>query len=104
MYTSPLTYQRNFVAGYRMKVASRLYDIRQYRMEDTSQGNGMEVMLRDKRLLIDDLYDETFKNLKNRKSKTLTYDPNAWTAGARAGANADLGQDRMGRGPREIGT
>jgi hypothetical protein len=103
MYTSPLTYQRNFVEGYRMQISSRLWDIRQYRQDPSGSGNGMELMLRDKKVLIDELYDETFKDLKSRKAKKMTFDRNAWSAGQKAGATADLGQERMGRGPREIG-
>ena len=99
----PLVYQRNFVDGYRHKVSSRLYDIRQYRRQEADGGSGMELMLRDKRLDIDALFNETFTGLTSLKTNAVKFEPNAFGAGVSAGANADLGQSRMGRGPKELG-
>lgn len=99
----PVQYQRNFVDGYRAKISTRLYDIRQYRQEAVDRGSGMELMLRDKKTDIDALFNATFTGLTKLKDNRVKFDPGAFTAGSKAGANADLGQSRMGRGPKEIG-
>lgn len=103
MYTSPIVYQRNFVEGYAHKVSSRLYDIRMTReRHDQDGGTGVGLMLRDKSHLINELYDETFTNLKTLKPKRGKYDHSAYTRGIESARDADLGQDRVSRGPREL--
>lgn len=100
---SPLVYQRNFVNGYQAKISSRLYDIRQRRVQQQQDGgSGMELMLRDKSSLIEQMFNEAFTGLSSLKYKGVKYEPTAFGQGVAAGANADLGQNKVGGRSREL--
>ena len=96
MYTSPLTYQRNFAVGYINKVDDRLREIRNHQKQE-STGNGMEIALRDIRSEVDAAYADAFGKTKavalGGRSKL---DWGAHNAGSVAGSRADLGQQRVG--------
>lgn len=104
MYTSPKVYQLNFAHGFVLKVADRLRDIEMARKQDQPDGgSGMELMLRDKNKEVGEMYDEMFKNLRFAKPKNHKFDNSAFSRGSAAGSRADLGQSKVGGGPKELG-
>jgi hypothetical protein len=105
MYTSPLTYQLNFAEGFVTNVSIRLMDIKAAQREESSvTGSGMELMLIDKNAAVNALFDDEFSNLRSIKGRQRgKFDYSAYNRGSEAGKNADLGQSRVGRGPKEIG-
>lgn len=104
MYTSPVTYQRNFAEGFINKVSIRLHDIRAHRRaNEQSSGSGMEIMLRDKRKDINDFYKDMFGHTSPISKKGPgKFDNSAYSRGSEAGSRADLGQTRVGQGSRAI--
>lgn len=103
MNISPLVYQRNFVNGYNAKINSRLYDIRERRAQQQEDGgSGMDLMLRDKSGLIEQMFKESFTGLITQTYKGVKFEPGAYSHGVAAGANADLGQERVGGRKREL--
>lgn len=106
MYTAPLVYQRNFTEGFVNRISLRLREIRERTARDgigETSGSGMELVLRDRASLVNDLYKEMFSNVKNvNYRKNGKYDGAAQAQGSEAARRADLGQKRMGKGPREL--
>lgn len=102
MYTNPTVYQRNFIEGFATTIGTRLYDIRRVREQHEDRGTGMSLMLVDKGQQIKDLFGQEFQNLKSLESKKTKFDGAAYNRGGIAGSRADLGQDRVGSGPKEL--
>lgn len=96
MYSSPITYQRNFAEGFAERVAVRLYEMRKVQ-QASPEGSGMELALRDLKAEVLDAFNEEYGRTK---SVTLAgrskYDHAARARGDDAGRRADLGQTRVG--------
>lgn len=94
---SPINYQRNFAESFRERVSMRLWE-----MDARNNGAGTALALR--RDLINEKYEEMFKDIKaGPKRKPLRYEWNARDAGDEAGRRADLGGTRVqGNQAREL--
>lgn len=104
MHTSPLTYQRNFAQGFVNKVSIRLMDIKAAQREEAGAGSGMELMIIDKSRMVNEMFNNEFTNLSMRKAKERgKFDNAAYSRGSEAGSRADLGQSKVGSGPKAIG-
>jgi hypothetical protein len=98
MYTSPVTYQRNFSEGFVAKVRLRLAEIKARMMAQTHQSDGSLVpALRNKDQDVKSLLIERHPKLgvmaRRGPSK---FDAAAHSRGSAAGDRADLGQTRVG--------
>jgi hypothetical protein len=86
---SPVSYQRNFAIGYVGEIYGRLAKIR-----SANYQGGSALALRQES--VDELYEETFTDLKQIKHKQVRWDANARSAGRKAGSELDLGGTRLG--------
>lgn len=94
---SPVTYQRNFAAGYVSRVGMRMMEARFKATEEA--GVGTALVLRSESL--DEKVQEIFPKLGTApKRKDLRWDSKARQAGREAGDKADLGGGRMPSGKR----
>lgn len=94
---SPVTYQRNFAAGYVQRVGMRMMESRMKAEEQS--GAGTALVLRSESL--DEKVEEMFPKMGTApKRKDVRYDAKARQAGRKAGDQADLGGQRMGQGKR----
>lgn len=99
MYTSPITYQRNFAEGFHTEVAARMREIRRIQnQEQTKAGSGMELVLVDIKKQVDDEFGLQFGRTKGvNLSGRSKLDHGAINRGRDAGTRADLGQSRVSR-------
>jgi len=102
----PITYQRNFARGFTDRVEIRLYDIRR-RSEEQVKGASTSIVLRSKQEDVLAVYRDLFPKLGRpyRPTAKSKFDANARLRGREAADRADLGQTRVGGGPRkELGS
>lgn len=87
----PIVYQRNFASGYVMRIATRLWDMRQ-----KNAGVGTSLALREEE--VTNLFNETFADQELKESKAPfkeRYDWEAQSAGREAANRADLGGTKV---------
>jgi len=98
MYTSPITYQRNFAEGFVGKVGERMREIRRIQNGQQEPGSGMELVLVDIKQQVDDAFNAQFGKSKGvTLSGRSKLDHGAMNRGRDAGDRADLGQQRVSK-------
>lgn len=101
----PITYMRNFAAGFVSRVDIRLYEIRKRSEKAVGGGEGTAIVLRDRDAEIRDAYRVAFPKLGTLRQKVQgKFDAGARGRGDDAGKRADLGQKRVGDKRKELGS
>ena len=83
-------YRNAFMVGFGVTVTNRLEKI----YNSVSAIPGTDIVLRDRKDVIEDLSKEAFPNLKKANAIQLS-SQQGWDAGVTSGNKADLGQDRL---------
>lgn len=105
-YVHGKTYNSNFVKGFAREVVAKVslaYTKAKNEARNSSTGSGMDIVLADRKQLVDMALNEAFPHTK---PITLSGKPNGYegyTQGKAAGARADVGSSRIGSSRREIG-
>lgn len=96
--------RRSFFIGFNDKVYERLYALhRRTVKEEETKTPGTEIALRDRRTTVDTHMAQNYRLSKGRRS-TLSVTHGGFTAGAQAGATANLNQTGLGgEGRRQLG-
>lgn len=106
----PITYQRNFANGFVSEVRMRFSAIiiQRQRAEANERergGSGMDLVIRDMRKEVDEMYNRKIGKARPAKQQGGKYDSEAAYRGQEAGRRADLGTGgsvNRGSGPREL--
>lgn len=96
---NPVTYQRNFAAGFQREIARRLRELRdrqRVERDDAGTGESTALVLRDRNALVAAKQKEVFPKMRTISSPDASVHLGARAAGKAAGAKADLGAKRMG--------
>jgi hypothetical protein len=92
----PVTFGRNFAAGYIARVDLRLIEIRKRSDQNVAPVGGSAIVLRDRARDVLDAYQGLFPKLGAYKSKQRSkFDNNARAKGDEAGKSADLGLKKI---------
>jgi hypothetical protein len=92
--TSPITYQKNFTAGFASRIASRLEEIRKVQDQHKEQGS-QALVLFDRKGEVDDAFRKEFPSVSNVAPARTKYDDAARRKGGVAGSRADLGGSKL---------
>jgi hypothetical protein len=96
MYTSPLTFQRNYAQAFVERVNERLVEIKMHQKQQTSMP-GVALVLRDRQSEVDAFFSQNTGKLGiAKRSADGKFDAFARGRGVHDANNADLGQTRMG--------
>lgn len=110
---SQQSYAQDFVWRIRERIHDEVVKARKQRVAE-GVSTSTALVLRDRKMVVKDFYDEMFKDTKlgNYKSKRLNYDPAAGRRGRERANNTDLGQTPrvggsgvargIGSGPRRL--
>lgn len=106
----PVTYQRNFANGFVSEVRTRFAEIvRQRQQAERNErergGSGMDLVIRDMRKEVDEMYNVKIGRARPAKPQSGKYDSEAAYRGQEAGRRADLGTGGTvsgGSGPKEL--
>lgn len=101
---SPITFQRSYAQGFLNEVRDRFARLRKYRDEQVASTSGAELVLFDRNAATKRMMDELKKLLghKDGKGYRQRIVGEAYERGQRDGRTADIGQDRMSGGRREL--
>lgn len=102
---SPVTFQRSYAKGFLDEVRLRFYTLRKYREEQVASTSGAELVLFDRNKAVEEAMEELKRLMghKDGKGYRQRIVGEAYQRGQRDGRTADIGQDRMSGGRKEIG-
>lgn len=102
--SSPVTFQRSYAQGFLNEVRDRFARLRKYRDEQVASTSGAELVLFDRNAATQRMMDELKKLLghKDGKGYRQRIVGEAYQRGVNDGRTADIGQDRVSGGRREL--
>jgi hypothetical protein len=89
-----LSYRKAWLVGYRSRVVARIRDMERQasqEAEQTAEGVGTALMLRDRSMMVAATYTEEFADQRIRKGKASKVSRNGYMHGQAAGDRANLG-------------
>jgi hypothetical protein len=102
---SPITFQRSYAQGFLNEVRRRFAALRKYKEDQVASTTGAELVLFDRKKLVDEMMAELKQLLghKDGKGYRQRIVGEAYKRGQRDGSTADLGQSRVQGGRKAIG-
>lgn len=102
---SPITFQRSYAQGFLNEVRHRFATLRRYKEEQVASTSGAELVLYDRNKAVQDMMAELKKLMghKDGRASRQRIVGEAYERGQRDGRTADLGQNRVSGGRKELG-
>ena len=101
---TPVTFRRSYAQGFLNEVRARFAHLRKYREDQIASTSGAELVLLDRNKLVNNALEELKKaqGFKGGKGYRVNIVGEAYDRGRQDGRKADIGQDRMGGGKKEL--